>query len=885
MHFYLCSAHILLYDTEDSVLEQFDCIHYTAYEERVSYCRRVRTGTFTIGWEYTSCLNDGTMWTFKELLDGKKKPSDVLSWSSSVERADNYASLYYNRSWKCSECWLCQCKPGTFGTFCQYQLTHEAHSFEESINAQFQQKESDRWGIQQHGNILCYVTLKCNHGQLCLDWRDICDGYQQCIHGLDEENCDLLEFNECEVDEYRCDNGMCIAEEFWLDGVLNPFNITGDNRYPSKDLSYRNISYIFRIILVETDCMDWTDETWGPSGYWCPTNPRNIECDEHVTPLHAWSCGDGQFIERGERMAFQQIIPPEDTCYNLRNLYYLCESARPNPLWTFRNGMCNNQVGYDDLSRDMNMQLDNTTRCAYVIRCGLSNGFERDCPCNYKNCSSILTTVCNRELTYTLSASIIRPYIQGYYHWVDKQDWTNPAMDEFRLDGAVKCRGYEASTITQFSIVSHAIDKAESILCFDEDPLIKRNYTSRHKFHESCWSNESLTFNNRRYAFVDICTSGRRECISQYRIQNKISDCTDSQDEQASLTLGNLCWNLRKHRFRCSSQQPSCISVQHFHSGCALCKNLFDENLYGTGVKLSTIACLFREDPNCSLLKKYISNSWMNISKENDPVAVHPSKPTTRLQHHYYCDTIWQLPDRSDESSIFCKDWICLPHQYQCRTGQCISLVWVCDGEWDCSDASDEEAIILNQPWSSHNERLNSTLAERVKNCVMRYSKQLFSNLCNAFEYPCYPANITKLSDVLNGTQRPCIDLNQIGDGVSDCYMSLDERNLVSIRDNNEMLGFNFRCSGNFYVRYSWACLDQYSCFDPILCSYKSWDKTFCSGRTDVVCFNKTCAIHARCDGVHDCLPYGEDEYWCAPETARYSLQPYRQTKMQVPAQ
>ncbi len=71
---------------------------------------------------------------------------------------------------------------------------------------------------QRVGDIVCYRTLLCYSGLLCLDWRNICDGEQQCSNGLDEENCDKLEFNECEDDEYRCANGMCIAEEYWLDG-------------------------------------------------------------------------------------------------------------------------------------------------------------------------------------------------------------------------------------------------------------------------------------------------------------------------------------------------------------------------------------------------------------------------------------------------------------------------------------------------------------------------------------------------------------------------------------------------------------------------------------------------------------------------------------------
>ncbi|CAF1535795.1 unnamed protein product, partial [Rotaria sordida] len=73
-------------------------------------------------------------------------------------------------------------------------------------------------GSQLHSNRPCYTTLICNSGLMCLDWRHICDGKQQCMEGLDEEFCEKLEFNECEDDEYRCANGMCIPEEYWLDG-------------------------------------------------------------------------------------------------------------------------------------------------------------------------------------------------------------------------------------------------------------------------------------------------------------------------------------------------------------------------------------------------------------------------------------------------------------------------------------------------------------------------------------------------------------------------------------------------------------------------------------------------------------------------------------------
>jgi hypothetical protein len=72
----------------------------------------------------------------------------------------------------------------------------------------------------------------------------------------------MLEMNECEDDEYRCANGMCIPEEYWIDGTF--------------------------------DCMDWTDElrTIVSSGTVC-FSVSATDCDEHLCTYNQWSCGDG----------------------------------------------------------------------------------------------------------------------------------------------------------------------------------------------------------------------------------------------------------------------------------------------------------------------------------------------------------------------------------------------------------------------------------------------------------------------------------------------------------------------------------------------------------------------------------------------------------------
>ena len=92
--------------------------------------------------------------------------------------------------------------------------------------------------MQIYGDVLCYETLQCDSGALCLDWREICDGIQQCLEGRDEENCDLLEMN-------RCENGMCIPDQFFLDGEL--------------------------------DCLDWSDEIPLKKSEDCPRERVSVE--------------------------------------------------------------------------------------------------------------------------------------------------------------------------------------------------------------------------------------------------------------------------------------------------------------------------------------------------------------------------------------------------------------------------------------------------------------------------------------------------------------------------------------------------------------------------------------------------------------------------------
>ena len=226
-------GYLFLYATETAESKEYrDCIFYNSQDgSRIKYCLRPGNSTI-LQRTHKDCTKYGEKWLFMDLLANNTSPHDILKWSSSIEMVDNYAHFFYNRLADVpQDDFLCRCtQRGSFGMYCEYELLFGIGTIPDLFNIQFELKkdiaENQRWAT-----ILCYETLSCHFGTLCLDWRNVCDGQQQCMDGLDEENCDKLEFNECEEDEYRCSNGMCIEAVYFLDGKCYFRTIFKKNRY------------------------------------------------------------------------------------------------------------------------------------------------------------------------------------------------------------------------------------------------------------------------------------------------------------------------------------------------------------------------------------------------------------------------------------------------------------------------------------------------------------------------------------------------------------------------------------------------------------------------------------------------------------------------------
>ena len=638
------------------------------------------------------------------------------------------------------------------------------------------------------------------------------------------------------------------------------------------------------------DCMDGSDELYHESGKSCPFSSNTMQCDEHICPHRSYSCGDGQCIPWQTRMAFQRLVKPESDCFNKRNLNYMCEVSPHQPAWTLESGLCWPDKDYDDPRYPpWNMiyasKLTDEEKCEYLIRCALSKGFEHDCPCNHRNCTEMMMNVCSRpnHLILYPPEGLINQNVLIMYNYTHSME--NPNFQFFLLSGGLKCRGYffQAEFPIPLSIglaliISPLINH---VLCTIVDSSYGyRDYLSPQQNDQFCW-NDSLTFNGRPYAVNSGMCTRSGECISQYRIHDGSPNCFDQQDETIVLDKNYCSANVGRHRFQCFNDQHKCLTLNKLGEGYADCSNSYDESWYGTGTTLQLqLSCSKGSTTDCHLVKAYIQQSSMRNSSNNS-LLVNPQQqePMDRIPFRHYCDSFWNLDKHVDEMPSSCQYWVCQNNQYQCRTGQCIELDWVCDGEWDCSDASDEEAILLIEKWSSHNALL-SNLTSQLEKCRKRYSKSPFANICNtSFEFGCYSSRVSNPLDIQ--VNRPCINLTQIGDGVEDCYNAYDEKNTFTSNSvTGGMWGFHFRC-GNDHISYPTACEQRSDC-TQILCSNYRDKNESCSDPKDFICLEDNhCKKNARCDGRFDCLN-GEDEYWC-PSGSLVNQLKYRNDKQVMP--
>lgn len=252
----------------------YDCLNYYVKDHRNSsklvvqwmfYCfRPLLTSTIR-----SSVLTSehGQNYTFLELNMLNISSEQLYHWSAPIDLIEQYEVYLITKNTSLTNTKFYNCTSLWFGDRCQYSFDIEKTflSFIHIVDGMFEEKElriSSNDSSIIWSNLSCYIHIPCNRGgpyPACLDWREICDGKVDCTNeGIDEENCDQLEINECAMNEYRCQNGQCIPQDFLWDNLLNPecldqtdeFVLDVDSRYCLTDPTFRCEEIICRQSII-----------------------------------------------------------------------------------------------------------------------------------------------------------------------------------------------------------------------------------------------------------------------------------------------------------------------------------------------------------------------------------------------------------------------------------------------------------------------------------------------------------------------------------------------------------------------------------------------------------------------------------------------------------
>lgn len=169
--------------------------------------------------------------------------------------------------------------------------------------------------------------------------------------------------------------------------------------------------------------------------------------------------------------------------------------------------------------------------------------------------------------------------------------------------------------------------------------------------------------------------------------------------------------------------------------------------------------------------------------------------------------------DKSDESE-HCQTTTCASWEFRCNsTGRCIHIMWVCDGEADCQDGADENAL---------------------QGCTL--------GICNDDQFKC--------------SDGQCIGEIYYCDGDKDCADGSDEPHDCNKKCDKE----EFYCKIGTCIPEDLKCNGEYDCEDNSDEEDCKFEEPFCKGEGMFLCVNGICINETRlCNSENDCGDFSDE--------------------------